>query len=147
MQASSFRMWQLNGIEPEELNFRTMEVTNAGYALRPEIVESTYYLYHYTRDPKYLAMGKVLFADFVKYCKTDEAYASLKSVVTKEKVTQCKVSSSPRPSNASICSLHHQRHFPSKKSSSTLRPTRFEGPGKAFPNNKGHGARPCPCQG
>lgn len=85
LQASSFKMWQLHGIEPEELNFRTMEVTSAGYALRPEIVESTYYLYHYTRDPKYLAMGKVLFADFVKYCRTDEAYASLKSVVTKEK--------------------------------------------------------------
>jgi mannosidase alpha-like ER degradation enhancer 2 len=30
-------------------------------------------------------MGQVLFADFVKYCRTDEAYASLKSVVTKEK--------------------------------------------------------------
>ena len=85
LQASSFRMWQLHGIEPEELNFRTMEVTSAGYVLRPEIVESTYYLYHYTRDPKYLTMGKVLFADFVRYCKTEEAYASLKSVVTKEK--------------------------------------------------------------
>jgi mannosidase alpha-like ER degradation enhancer 2 len=85
LQASSFRMWQLHGVEPEELNFQTMEVTSAGYVLRPEIVESTYYLYHYTGDPKYLAMGKVLFADFVKYCKTDEAYASLKSVVTKEK--------------------------------------------------------------
>ncbi|MEP6742695.1 MAG: glycoside hydrolase family 47 protein [bacterium] len=85
LQTSSFRMWQLHGIEPEELNFRTMEVTNAGYALRPEIVESTYYLYHYTKDPKYLAMGKVLFEDFVKYCRTDEGYASLKSVVTKEK--------------------------------------------------------------
>ena len=85
LQASSFKMWQLNGIEPEELNYRTMEVTSAGYVLRPEIIESTYYLYHYTHDPKYLAMGQVLFADFVKYCKTDEAYASLKSVVTKEK--------------------------------------------------------------
>jgi mannosidase alpha-like ER degradation enhancer 2 len=85
LQASSFKMWQLHGIETEELNYRTMEVTSAGYVLRPEIVESTYYLYQYTRDPKYLAMGQVLFADFVKYCKTDEAYASLKSVVTKEK--------------------------------------------------------------
>ncbi|MFN2498522.1 MAG: glycoside hydrolase family 47 protein [Pyrinomonadaceae bacterium] len=85
LQDSSFRMWQLHGIEPEELNYRTMEVTSAGYVLRPEIVESTYFLYHYTKDPKYLAIGKVLFADFVKYCKTDEAYASLKSVITKEK--------------------------------------------------------------
>jgi mannosidase alpha-like ER degradation enhancer 2 len=85
LQSSSFKMWELHDIEPEELNYRTMEVTSAGYVLRPEIVESTYYLYHYTKDPKYLAMGQVLFADFVKYCKTDEAYASLKSVVTKEK--------------------------------------------------------------
>jgi len=62
-----------------------MEVTDAGYPLRPEIIESTYYLHHFTRDPQYLQMGKVFFDDFVKYCKTDEAYAALKSVVTKEK--------------------------------------------------------------
>ncbi len=30
-------------------------------------------------------MGKTFFDDCVKYCKTDEGYASLKSVVTKEK--------------------------------------------------------------
>jgi mannosidase alpha-like ER degradation enhancer 2 len=86
LQASSFKMWSQNGIEPEEINYRTMAVTDAGYPLRPEIVESTYYLYHYTKDPEYLRMGKKLFDDFVKYCRTDEAYASLKSVVTKEKM-------------------------------------------------------------
>ena len=57
-----------------------------GYPLRPEIVESTYYLYHYTKDEKYLIMGEKLWRDFVKYCRTDEGYyAALKSVVTKEK--------------------------------------------------------------
>jgi mannosidase alpha-like ER degradation enhancer 2 len=30
-------------------------------------------------------MGKNLFDDFVKYCKTDEGYAALKNVVTKER--------------------------------------------------------------
>ena len=85
LQASSFKMWEQQGIEPEELNYKTMEIVGAGYPLRPEIVESTYYLYHYTKDPHYLQMGKTLFADFVKYCKTDEGYAALKSVVTKEK--------------------------------------------------------------
>ncbi len=85
LQDSSIRMWRLHGIEPEVLNYQTMEVMHAGYPLRPEIVESTYYLYHYTRNPKYLEMGKTLFEDFVKYCKTDEGYAALKSVVTKEK--------------------------------------------------------------
>ncbi|MGA9996628.1 MAG: glycoside hydrolase family 47 protein [Pyrinomonadaceae bacterium] len=85
LQASSFKMWTKHGIEPEEINYRTMEVGEAGYPLRPEIIESAYYLYHYTRDPEYLRMGKIFFDDFVKYCRTDEGYAALKSVVTKEK--------------------------------------------------------------
>jgi len=85
LQDSSFKMWQVYGIEPEEIDYTTMKVTDAGYPLRPEIVESAYYLYHYTKDPKYLRMGKTMFDDLVKYCRTDDAYAGLKSVVTKEK--------------------------------------------------------------
>ncbi len=85
LQDSSFKMWNLHGIEPEVLNYQTMKVEHAGYPLRPEIVESTYYLYHYTKRPQYLEMGKTLFEDFIRYCKTDESYAALKSVVTKEK--------------------------------------------------------------
>ena len=85
LQASSFMMWKQHGIEPEEFNYRTMEVVHAGYPLRPEIVESTYHLYHYTKDPHYLRMGETLFRDFVTHCKTEAGYAALKSVVTKEK--------------------------------------------------------------
>ena len=85
LQDSSFKMWSLHGIEPEVLNYSSMKVEHAGYPLRPEIVESTYYLYQYTKSPEYLEMGRVLFEDFVKYCRTDEGYAALKSVVTKEK--------------------------------------------------------------
>ncbi len=85
LQDSMFKMWQVHGIEPEVFNYQTMKVEHAGYPLRPEIVESTYYLYQYTKDPKYLAMGKQMWLGFVKYCRTDEGYAHLKSVVTKEK--------------------------------------------------------------
>lgn len=85
LQKSSLKMWQLNGIEPEEINYHTLAVTYPGYPLRPEIVESTYYLYHFTKDPKYLLIGAQLFRDFVKYCRTEAGYAALKSVVTKEK--------------------------------------------------------------
>src|SRR5437773_972942 len=68
-------------------------------ALRPEIVESAYYLHHFTvrkasrlrgqetakLDPQhYRQMGEIIWQDFVKYCRTDEGYAALKSVVTKE---------------------------------------------------------------
>lgn len=85
LQDSMFKMWQAHGIEPEVYNYRTGKVEHAGYPLRPEIVESTYILYQRTKDPKYLAMGKVMWEDFVKHCRTDVAYAGLKSVVTKEK--------------------------------------------------------------
>ncbi len=85
LQESSMKMWNKNGIEPEEFDYVKMEAGYPGYPLRPEIVESTYYLYKFTNDEKYLRMGKSLFEDFVKYCKNDVGYASLKNVATKEK--------------------------------------------------------------
>ncbi|HEV8139476.1 MAG TPA: glycoside hydrolase family 47 protein [Pyrinomonadaceae bacterium] len=83
LQYSSFKMWSLHHIEPEELDYDSMTVVSARYPLRPEIVESTYYLAQ--TDPSYLVMGETMWRDFVKYCRTDEGYAALKSVVTKEK--------------------------------------------------------------
>src|SRR5205807_2522977 len=47
LQESSFKMWSLYGIEPEELDFNCIRVTSPGYPLRPEIIESTYNLYHF----------------------------------------------------------------------------------------------------
>jgi hypothetical protein len=85
LQDSSFGMWQINGIEPEVYDYRSHRIPYPGYALRPEIVESTYYLYHYTHDAKYLAMGRTMFRDFVRYCRTDAGYAALSNVVTKAK--------------------------------------------------------------
>lgn len=85
LQDSSFKMWMIEGIEPERLNYSTMMITSAGYQLRPEIIESTYYLYHYTHDPKYLAMGVTYYHSLVKYCRTDDAYAALEDVRTKAK--------------------------------------------------------------
>ena len=85
LQDSGFRMWTLYGIEPEVLDYSTMKVVGAGYQLRPEIAESAYVLYHITKDPKYLEMGRVFFKDLVRHCRTDSGYTTLKSVVTKEK--------------------------------------------------------------
>src|ERR1043166_3092269 len=85
LQESSFKMWTKEGIEPEEFDYQKMEIKSPGYPLRPEIVESTYYLYHFTHDPKYLRMGETMWRDFVKYCRNDVGYAALKSVITKEK--------------------------------------------------------------
>jgi mannosidase alpha-like ER degradation enhancer 2 len=84
LHASSFKMWNLYGIEPETLDYKTMRVVAGSYHLRPEIVESTYYLYHYTGDPEYRRMGKKMFDDFVKYCRTEAGYAALTDVTSKQ---------------------------------------------------------------
>ena len=85
LQDSAFRMWTLHSIEPESLDYKTMKVTRAGYELRPEIVESAYYLDRYTKDPKYAAMGETILNDLVRHCRTEAGYTVLKDVVSKEK--------------------------------------------------------------
>jgi ER degradation enhancer, mannosidase alpha-like 2 len=84
LQASSFEMWNLNGIEPDGFDYQELKVVAPGYPLRPEIVESTYYLYRLTGDSQYRLMGRSLWRDFMKYCRTKNGYANLKSVITKE---------------------------------------------------------------
>ncbi len=85
LEQSCFRMWTLYHIEPEEIDYSTMTVTEKPYHLRPEIIESAYYLYRVTGNTKYREMGFTYFNDIVKYCRTDEAYAALRDVTTKDK--------------------------------------------------------------
>ncbi len=85
LQESCFYMWNYFDIEPEEFNYKTMEINYPDYVLRPENIESAYYLYHYTRDNKYREMGKLYLQSIIEYCRLNKGYASLKSVVTKQK--------------------------------------------------------------
>jgi mannosidase alpha-like ER degradation enhancer 2 len=85
LQDSGFRMWNLYGIEPEVLDYRVMRAVDPGYQLRPEIIESAYYLFHHTKDPRYLEMGRRFFEDIVRHCRTASGYTTLTSVVTKQK--------------------------------------------------------------
>src|SRR5213080_1414672 len=86
LQSSSSKMWNLHDIEPETLDYKTVRVIDGRYQLRPEIVESAYYLYHFTGDPEYRRMGEKMFDDFVKYCRADSGYAALADVTTKQQV-------------------------------------------------------------
>ncbi len=85
LEASCFRMWNLFHIEPEEIDYTSMKVISGEYYLRPEIIESAYYLHHYTGDTAYINMGRTFFHDLKQYCRTDDAYAMLSDVRTKEK--------------------------------------------------------------
>ena len=88
LEDSCYKMWTTFGIEPEELDYSKMKVAYDGYALRPEIIESAYYLHHFTKDARYLEMGRTFFDSLVKYCRTEVAYATLRSVETKQKRDQ-----------------------------------------------------------
>ncbi len=85
LQESCFKMWNLHGIEPEELNYESMVATSKGYYLRPEIIESAYYLLFYTGEERYKKMGETFFRSLVRYCRVEAGYAALKDVTTKEK--------------------------------------------------------------
>ena len=82
-------MWNRYGIEPEQIDYVTMAVPDdpkwERFFLNPEIMESTYYLYKATGDKRYLEMGKVFLDSLMRYCRLDEGYSELKSVVTKER--------------------------------------------------------------
>ena len=85
LQESCFKMWTLRGIEPELLDYRKMSVVSPGYLLRPEIIESAFYLHRLTKDPRYLEMGRTFFESIRARCRTDAGDTVLKNVVTMEK--------------------------------------------------------------
>jgi mannosidase alpha-like ER degradation enhancer 2 len=62
-----------------------MDTVDPRYQLNPEIIESAYYLYHYTNDPRYVEMGKTFLSDLKQYCRMDEGYSGLRNVATKER--------------------------------------------------------------
>ena len=92
IQKANYFMWRKYNIEPEEFNFKTGKILSAYYVLRPENLESCFYLHRTTRDESYLWMGKRMVDDIIEHCRNDVGYASLKNVQTYEKTTRCKVS-------------------------------------------------------
>jgi len=84
-QMANFNMWTRFGVEPEYFDFTTWKVRNGSYILRPENLESAFYLYRATKDPQYLWMGKQMMEDIIRHCRTDVAFASVRDVATMEK--------------------------------------------------------------
>jgi len=85
LQDSNFKMWNLYGIEPETFDYRKMKGVRFTYALRPENIESSCYLYQATGDEKYLEMGRSFFESIRKYCRVSTGYTHLADVRTGEK--------------------------------------------------------------
>ena len=84
---SWYNVWTIHGLEPEAFDFEAYEVIPGGemYYLRPEIIESCYYLHHFTGEERYLEMAKRIFEDLQTHCKTEIGYTIVKNIITKEK--------------------------------------------------------------
>ncbi len=88
LMGSVYRMWTTFGIEPEELDYFTMQPVAAGYVLRPEAFESAYYLYRITGDERYRDMGRVMLDSLLRYTRWETGFTALTSVVTRERRDQ-----------------------------------------------------------
>ena len=86
IQEANYYMWTRFNIEPEEFNFKADTITSAYYILRPENLESAFYMYRLTGELKYLWQGKVMVESIIEHCKNDVGFASLKNVQTFEKM-------------------------------------------------------------
>ncbi|CAJ0833793.1 21767_t:CDS:10 [Entrophospora sp. SA101] len=79
-----YNIWKKYQAMPERFNFYMKHVEIASYPLRPEFVESTYFLYRATRDPFYLEVGEMILQDLETYARVKCGYTSIKNVLTKK---------------------------------------------------------------
>lgn len=84
IQDANMHMWVHFNMEPEAFNYKTDSILSAYYILRPENLESCFYLYRATEHYEYLWMGKTMVDDILQHCKTTSAFASIKNVKTYE---------------------------------------------------------------
>lgn len=79
-----FHVWKKFGVLPERylLDHQIVHSTEKYYPLRPELAESTYYLYQATKDPWYLEVGEAIVDSLNLHTKVDGGFASVKDVTT-----------------------------------------------------------------
>lgn len=68
------------GIGPEIVSFEsdgTYSVMNPKYILRPELIESLFYLHRYTEDDKYRDWGWSIAEAINKHCRTDAGFTAI----------------------------------------------------------------------
>jgi mannosidase alpha-like ER degradation enhancer 2 len=83
LMRSVYRMWTTFGVEPETIDYSRMTVVSPEYQLRPEALESAYYLYKVTGDVRYRQMGWTMFQALERWTRTEAGYAVLADVRTK----------------------------------------------------------------
>ncbi|KAG9129452.1 hypothetical protein Leryth_013046 [Lithospermum erythrorhizon] len=81
-----FSVWKKFGVIPERylLDHQMLHPTEKYYPLRPELAESTFYLYQATKDPWYIEVGEAMVNSLNRYAKVEGGFASIRDVTTME---------------------------------------------------------------
>jgi Glycosyl hydrolase family 47 len=87
-QASWDRLWDLHGLIPMGYDYDKGSITNPYYQLNPELIESTFYLWRLTGNPRYLDEIAKYYADIKRFCRNDTAYCHIEDVRTMKKVDE-----------------------------------------------------------
>ncbi|KAJ2082833.1 hypothetical protein H4R24_001291 [Coemansia sp. RSA 988] len=75
-----YHIWRRFHAMPERFNLYLREPDITYYLLRPEFIESTYYLYRATKDPFYLDVGEMILTDLNTLMRTSCGYTSIHDV-------------------------------------------------------------------
>ena len=77
-------LWLKYSASPEVFNTQTRQAEVRAWPLRPELVESTLFLYQATKHHSYLELGERIILDIVNRTKVDCGLAALANIQTGE---------------------------------------------------------------
>ncbi|KZW03978.1 alpha-mannosidase [Exidia glandulosa HHB12029] len=77
-----WNLWKRFAGLPEMYDINHGVATTLSYPLRPEFVESTWYLYTATRDPFYLDVGERILSDLTRRAKVDCGLTGIEDLIT-----------------------------------------------------------------
>ncbi|DBA01670.1 TPA: hypothetical protein N0F65_010321 [Lagenidium giganteum] len=84
---SFYRVWREYGFVPEQFNvlkWKPVRGRGSRYPLRPELIESTFYMHEATKDSSWLRAGAHFVHSLQKHSKTRCGYATIADIETKE---------------------------------------------------------------
>ena len=86
-QTLMMNVWVKYGMSPERymITEDILHSTERGYHLRPELSESTSFLYKATRDKRYLRDGRIIVEDLIKHSKVPGGFTIVTDALTKKK--------------------------------------------------------------
>lgn len=73
-------LWDQHGLIPMGYDYDKKIILNPYFQLNPEVIESAYYLWHYTGDQRYFNDVAKYYRNIKEHCRTEVAYCHIEDV-------------------------------------------------------------------